>query len=141
MANYSGSLRIGAMAREAGVNIETVRFYQRKGLLPKPSRLRGETAQYTWRDVRRVKFIKAAQRLGFALDEILGLLALEDGTHCKEVRDMALLKLHDVRAKLAALKSVECALEQLIAGCCASQADQSCHLIASLQGSAEDVSS
>ena len=138
MANHLGSLRIGAMARAAGVNIETVRFYQRKGLLPKPTRSRGETACYMPRDVQRVRFIKAAQRLGFTLDEILALLALEDGRHCKEVRDMAALKLNDVRDKLAALKSVECALEQLIAGCRASQTDESCHLIGSLQGSSED---
>jgi MerR family transcriptional regulator, mercuric resistance operon regulatory protein len=136
MANYLRNLQIGAMARAAGVNIETVRFYQRKGLLPKPTRPRGEIAHYASRDVQRVRFIKAAQRLGFTLDEILGLLALEDGRHCKEVRDMAALKLNDVRDKLAALKSVECALEQLIAGCSASQADESCHLIASLQGTA-----
>ena len=136
MANYLRNLQIGAMARAAGVNIETVRFYQRKGLLPKPTRPRGEIAHYTSRDVQRVRFIKAAQRLGFTLDEILGLLALEDGRHCREVRDMAALKLSDVRDKLAALRSVECALEQLIAGCCASQTDEVCHLIASLQGSA-----
>jgi MerR family mercuric resistance operon transcriptional regulator len=141
MANYLGNLKIGAMAKAAGVNIETVRFYQRKGLLPKPTRLCGETAHYTSRDVQRVRFIKAAKRIGFTLDEILGLLALEDGSHCKEVRDMAVLKLNDVRDKLAALRSVECALEQLIAGCRAGQTDESCHLIASLQGSAQDRSS
>jgi MerR family transcriptional regulator, mercuric resistance operon regulatory protein len=137
MANHLGRLQIGAMAKAAGVNVETVRFYQRKGLLPKPTRLRGQIAHYTPRDVQRLRFIKAAQRLGFTLGEVVGLLALDDGGHCKEVRDLAVLKLDDVRQKLAALRNVECALEQLIAGCGTAQQNLSCHLIASLQAHAQ----
>jgi MerR family transcriptional regulator, mercuric resistance operon regulatory protein len=138
MANHLGRLQISAIARAAGVNVETVRFYQRKGLLPKPTRPRGEIAHYTLRDVQRLRFIKAAQRLGFTLAEVVGLLALEDGGHCREVRDLAVLKLDDVRQKLAALRNVESALEQLIAGCGTAQRNQSCHLIASLQANAQD---
>src|SRR5689334_16665262 len=117
MAKHSMNMPIGAMAKAAGVNIETVRFYQRKRLLSKPSRPHGEIARYSFKDVSRVRFVKAAQRLGFTLEEIHALLELEDGRHCNEVRDIARLKLHDVRERIAALQSMESALDQLIAGC------------------------
>lgn len=136
MAKHSLGMQIGAMARAAGVNVETVRFYQRKGLLSKPPRANGEIAHYTFKEVGRVKFVKAAQRLGFTLDEIGALLELEDGRHCTEVRDIARLKLHDVRQRIAALRSMESALKQLIAGCATTQEQGVCHLISSLQADA-----
>lgn len=146
MAKRSMNMAIGAMAKAAGVNVETVRFYQRKRLLSKPSRPHGEIARYTFKDVNRVKFVKAAQRLGFSLEEIRALLALEEGQHCSEVRDIARVKLRDVRGRLAALQSIESALERLVAGCGSTQQGGVCHLIASLQAvgdgqSAAEVSS
>ena len=79
-------LTIGAFASAADVNVETVRYYQRKGLLVEPDKACGSIRRYGSADVARVKFIKAAQRLGFSLDEITGLLALDDGAHCREAR-------------------------------------------------------
>jgi MerR family mercuric resistance operon transcriptional regulator len=82
--------------------------------------------------VARVKFVKSAQRLGFSLEEIAGLLTLEDGTHCDDARVTAEQKLGDVRAKLRDLRRIESALRQLVADCCASQGTITCPLIAAL---------
>ena len=75
------TLTIGVLAEAAGVNVETIRFYQRKGLLPEPDRPVGGIRRYGAADVARVRFIKSAQRLGFSLDDVAQLLRLEDGTH------------------------------------------------------------
>lgn len=129
------SLSIGAVADAAGVNVETIRFYQRKGLLDQPKRQRGEIRRYRLKDVDRVRFVKAAQRLGFSLEEIAALLKLDDGTHCDEARTMAEQKLGDVRSKLINLRQLEAALERLVTDCCATRGEVTCPLIASLHSS------
>ena len=134
MRTYFEDLTIGALATEAQVNVETIRFYQRKGLMREPDRPRGSVRRYGANDLGRVRFIKAAQRLGFSLDEIAQLLALEDGAHCNEAREQALHKLVDVRAKLADLHRIETALTDLVDRCCAARGNVRCPLIASLQG-------
>ena len=128
------NLTIGAFAKMAGVNVETIRFYQRKGLLPEPDRSYGRIRRYGLTDVARVRFVKSAQRLGFSLDEVAGLLTLEDGTHCEEASSLAEHKLKDVREKLADLTRMETALSQLVYACHARKGNVSCPLIASLQG-------
>ncbi len=125
-------LSIGALAAAAGVNVETIRFYQRKGLLDQPPRRHGEIRRYRPTDVARVRFVKAAQRLGFSLGEILALLRLDDGTHCEEARGMAEHKLDEVRSKLLGLRQMVLALEGLVTGCRAAQGMVTCPLIASL---------
>ena len=136
MEKHPTGMAIGTMAKTAGVNVETVRFYQRKGLISKPRLVRGEIAHYTFKDVGRVKFVKAAQRLGFTLEEVRALLELEDGKHCCEVRDIATLKLLDVRERIIALQRMESALQELIAGCQTTERVGVCHLIAALQANA-----
>ena len=128
------NLTIGGFAKAARVNVETIRFYQRKGLLPEPDKPYGSIRRYAASDVSRVQFIKAAQRLGFSLDEIADLLALEDGSHCSEARAQAERKLADVRARLADLQHLERVLADLVRRCCATSGDVRCPLIASLQG-------
>lgn len=123
---------VGVFAAAAGVNVETIRFYQRKSLLPEPTRPYGQIRRYGDADVARVKFVKSAQRLGFSLEEIAGLLQLEDGTHCDAARVMAEEKLEDLRAKLRALRRIESTLRRLVADCCAAQGTITCPLIASL---------
>ncbi len=132
MKNHLKSLPIGAFAAAAGVTVETIRFYQRKGLLPAPTRMYGQIRRYGESDVARVKFVKSAQRLGFSLEEIAGLLTLEDGTHCDDARMMAEQKLGDVRAKLRDLRRIESVLKQLVTDCGASQGTITCPLIAAL---------
>ena len=125
-------LTISKLAQEAGVNVETIRFYQLKGLLPTPDRALGSIRRYGSVDVARLKFVKAAQRLGFSLDEVGQLLKLEDGAHCSEAADMAALRLADVRAKLADLIRIESALSKLVSECHLHQGEVSCPLIAAL---------
>ena len=80
------NLSIGAFAEASGVGVETVRFYQRKGLLSKPQRLGGSIRRYGESDLGRMRFIKNAQRLGFSLDEVANLLVLDGKTDCPQVR-------------------------------------------------------
>ncbi|MDX1465167.1 MAG: Hg(II)-responsive transcriptional regulator [Halomonas sp.] len=133
MPAASDTLTIGAFARTAGVNVETIRFYQHKGLLRTPERPPGSIRRYDSGDVARVTFVKAAQRLGFSLDEIRQLLALEDGAHCCEVAELASQRLDDVRARLADLARIEAALSRLVDECHAHRGEVSCPLIAALQ--------
>ncbi|MBI3284105.1 MAG: Hg(II)-responsive transcriptional regulator [Burkholderiales bacterium] len=128
------NLTIGAFARAAGVNVETIRFYQRKGLLPEPAKPFGSIRRYNEVDVTRVRFVKSAQRLGFSLDEIAELLRLDDGAHCDEASHLAEHKLQDVREKLADLARMEAVLSELVCACHARKGNVSCPLIASLQG-------
>lgn len=137
MESNLGSLTIGAFAKAAGVNVESIRFYQRKGLLPEPDKPYGSIRRYGEADVARVKFVKSAQRLGFSLDEVAELLRLDDGTHCEEARVYAEQKLKDVRGKLADLQRIESVLMQVVHDCCASQGTVSCPLIISLHGNKE----
>lgn len=137
MENTVESLTIGAFAKAAGVNVETIRFYQRKGLLPEPDKPYGSIRRYAEADVARVKFVKSAQRLGFSLDEVAGLLMLDDGTHCDEARVLAEHKLKDVREKLADLHRIESVLARLVHDCCTNQGTVSCPMIVSLHGNKE----
>jgi MerR family mercuric resistance operon transcriptional regulator len=124
---------IGALAETAGVNVETIRFYQRKGLMPEPEKPYGGIRRYGAADLARVRFIKSAQRLGFSLDEIGELLKLEDGARCSEARQLAERKLVDVRRKLGDLQRIESVLAELVARCSALRGRVNCPLIASLQ--------
>lgn len=132
------NLTIGVFARAAGVNVETIRFYQRKGLLPEPDKPYGSIRRYGEADVTRVRFVKSAQRLGFSLGEIAELLRLDDGTHCDEASHLAEHKLQDVRKKMTDLARMETVLSELVCACHARKGNVSCPLIVSLQG--EDVS-
>ncbi len=134
MTDRTPELTIGALARQAGVHVETIRFYQRKGLLPEPAKPHGGIRRYGGAEVARVRFVKSAQRLGFSLDEVMGLLTLQDGTDCDAARRLAEHKLADVRAKLAELRRIEAALAALVRDCCAAQGRVSCPVIAALQG-------
>ena len=124
---------IGALAEAAGVNVETIRFYQRKGLMPEPEKPYGSIRRYGAAELARVRFIKSAQRLGFSLEEVGELLKLEDGARCSEARQLAEQKLVDVRQKLSDLQRIESVLAGLVARCSAVRGRVSCPLIASLQ--------
>ena len=133
MDQKAGKFSIGSFASSAGVNVETIRFYQRKGLLPMPRKPGGSVHRYGDADVARVRFIKSAQRLGFSLGEVAQLLELEDGTHCRDARVLAQQKLVDIREKLADLHRIESALSSLVQDCCERREAEPCPLIVSLQ--------
>jgi MerR family mercuric resistance operon transcriptional regulator len=134
MQNIFENLTIGAFASAAGVNVETIRFYQRKGLLLAPDKPYGSIRRYNAADVTRVRFVKSAQRLGFSLDEIAELLRLDDDAHCDEASQLAERKLQDVREKMNNLARMEAVLSELVRACHARKGNVSCPLIASLQG-------
>lgn len=124
---------IGAFAAAADVNVETIRFYQRRGLLGAPARPFGRIRRYGADDVARVRFIKTAQGLGFSLDEIAALLRLDDGAHCDEARAAAEEKLAGVRSKLADLRRIEVVLDKLVEKCRAATGNIQCPLIDALR--------
>lgn len=132
MSETQAGLTIGALARAAGVNVETIRFYQRRGLLPEPERAYGAIRRYGRGEANRIRFIKSAQRLGFSLDEVAGLLRLEDGAHCEEARLLAEARLADVRVRLTALARMEAALAGLVGSCRERKETVCCPLIAAL---------
>ncbi|WP_373510927.1 Hg(II)-responsive transcriptional regulator [Thiocapsa sp.] len=136
MKNTCDQLTIGALAKAAEVNVETIRFYQRTGLLSEPERPLGGIRRYGGADVARVRFVKAAKRLGFSLDEIAQLLTLDDGTRCEQARTLGQSKLADVRARISDLRRIEVALAELL-HCCESTPEQvCCPLIDALNGPA-----
>lgn len=130
------SYTISALAHDANVTIETIRFYQRKGLLLTPPKPLGGIRRYDHGALARLRFIRAAQRLGFTLDEVAQLLKLEDGMHCDEARQIAEQRLSDISQRIADLQCMASTLAEVIV-CCESPAkDIRCPLINSLQLSA-----
>jgi Hg(II)-responsive transcriptional regulator len=127
-------LTIGELARRAGVGVETVRFYERRGLVGKPPRPATGFRTYQDEAVARIRFIRRAQALGFTLKEIAALLALRvtPGTDCAAVRTRAASKLADVERRLAELAEIRAALEKLVATCPGSGAVTSCTILEAL---------
>lgn len=140
MADALANLTIGRLAAETGVGIEAIRYYQRQGLLPEPQRTDGRIRRYGSREIERLRFIKAAQKIGFSLDEIGSLLQLDDGSGCAQARTLASHKLEEVRARLDSLNWLERVLSELISRCETSRGRVACPLIAAL-GSVEGPSS
>jgi len=132
MSDKAKSLTIGGLARAANVNVETIRYYQRRGLLSEPKRPLGGIRRYGSADIDRLTFVKTAQQLGFSLDEVGDLLRLEDGTHCQEASALAEHKLKDVREKIERLVKIEKALSDMVSQCHARPDSIACPLIASL---------
>lgn len=132
MMPEADTLTIAGLAAAAGVGVETIRFYQRRGLLREPARPPRGVRRYGAADVARVRFVKAAQRLGFSLDEVAQLLRLDDGAGCALARQIAEQRLADVRRRLVDLRRIEAALASLVARCSGARGRVACPLIASL---------
>ncbi len=133
------ALTIGTVARRAGIGVETVRFYERRGLLRRPARPGTGFRTYPEESVARLQFIRQAQVLGFTLKEIGDLLALRvaPGTDCAAVRTRAAAKLADVEGRLAELGRIRRALAKLVAACPGSGAVTTCTILGSLAEAAE----
>ena len=110
---------IGQMSRETGVNIETIRYYERIGLMPEPDRTAGGNRQYNHDQLKRLYFIRRARGLGFSLEEIRGLFEMVDHKDfsCGEVHDLTVNHLASVQDKIANLKKLEKALSAMVAEC------------------------
>ena len=126
------AIQIGELSRRTGCNIETIRYYERIGLMPAPPR-RGRYRSYDGEDVGRLGFVRRARELGFTLDKVRALLGLAAGgaTSCAEVRDLAASHLRDVRARITDLKRMERVLADSVQACDAGQ-DPGCPLIHAL---------
>jgi Hg(II)-responsive transcriptional regulator len=125
---------IAAAAQQAGVNVQTIRYYERRGLLPRPARRASSTyRQYSLDTIRIVRFIKRAQDLGFTLDEIDELLELrgEPRRDRSRVRALAERKLRQVGSKIAELQAMQHALAHLVR-CCAAGTTLECPIIDAL---------
>jgi MerR family mercuric resistance operon transcriptional regulator len=113
------TLSIGEVARQVGVGVETVRFYERQGLLEKPPRKESGYRQYPPEAVSRIRFIKKAKEVGFSLKEIKELLSLrlDSAATCEDVRSRAEAKISDIEQKIQALQKMKQALTDLTAVC------------------------
>jgi MerR family transcriptional regulator, copper efflux regulator len=113
------TLTIGQLARAAGVGVQTVRYYERRGLIPEPPRSASGYRKYPSSDVARLGFIRRAQGLGFTLREIEELLSLRSapGTSPAEVRERVQVKIVDVEARMAELERIRDALTQMAEAC------------------------
>lgn len=130
---------IGYLAKATNVHVETIRYYQRRGLVGEPSKPPGGIRRYDEADAGRLRFIKQAQALGFSLNEIADLLALEDGRHCREAERLGAEKLAVVRERIAQLRSVEKALTKMVGQCRSNTGKVYCPLIASLKRDAKSA--
>lgn len=126
------SLTIGQIATEAGVHVETVRYYQRIGLIAEPPRPTGGVRRYDLVVIQRLRFVKRAQELGFSLDEVRQLLTLDDGQSCGETRQLAEHKLAVIEHRLSDLTRMRKTLKSLVAECESGKRPRSCPIIASL---------
>lgn len=122
-------LSIGGLAGEAGVNVETIRYYQRLGLLVIPPKPLGGQRRYSPDQVRRVRFIKRAQALGFTLAEVGELLTLDAALSCTETRALADRKRRLIEQKMADLEAMHTLLSDLVKQCDRSRGDSPCPII------------
>lgn len=127
-------MTIGQVAKQTGIGVETIRFYEKSGLLEEPPRTGSGYRQYPAGTVVRIRFIRRAKELGFTLREIKELLnlKLDPATTCEDVRLIAEEKLQKVQAKVWSLQGIEKALEALIGQCSAGGPDGQCPILEAL---------
>ncbi len=131
---------IGQLAKRTRVNIETIRYYERRGLLPEPPRRESGYRQYSHDAVARLEFIRHGKELGFSLTEIAELLALrvDPDTSCADVRTRAEAKIADVRERIQSLSRIEEALTRLAAQCRGRGPTSDCPILDALNGESLD---
>ena len=127
------TMTIGQLAAAAGVNVETVRYYQRRELLAVPRRAAGSIGRYPQAALTRLQFIKRSQALGFSLDDVQVLLSLDDGRACSSARGLGERKLVQVRERIQTLRALERALQDLVRQCSTARRTVSCPLIEALR--------
>jgi len=113
------TIPIGGLSDQTGVNIETIRFYEREGILPAATRTEAGRRIYDESDVRRLNFIHKCRGLGFSLKEVISLMSLVDtgGYTCKQVHDLTLLHAKEVHDKISSLKKMEAVLLSMADQC------------------------
>lgn len=129
-----GQLTIGNLAKHAEVNVETIRYYERLGLLPKPPRTQSGYRLFPEDAVLRILFIQRAQDLGFSLKEIRSLLGLRlhPGARCADVRERAQTKIAEIDQKMRSLQAMRTALVRLVGACSGRGPVSECPILESL---------
>lgn len=129
------AMTIGEVSQAAGTVPDTVRFYERSGLLPRPPRSRSGYRQYSPDALRRLCFIRQAKALGFSLDEIRELMALRvtPGKRCADVKVRAALKLQEVEQRIEALSRMRDTLQRLVAACGEQVSIDACPIVSALE--------
>lgn len=125
----SVDLTIGKLAEAAGVNVETIRYYQRRGLLDEPHKPPGGHRRYSAEQAKRLRFIKRAQALGFTLGEVGMLLTLDSAFGCSDTRLLVTRKLELIERKMADLTAMHQALVQLVSQCDVGESTKPCPII------------
>jgi len=131
---YASPMKIGEMAKQAQVSVDTVRFYEQRGLLPQAARSHSGYRQYSPDDAKRLRFIVHAKELGFTLEEIKQLLALRaDGSDCARVKSVAEEKACEITSRIEKLSSMREVLLDLASQCDQGDADEACPILKSLE--------
>lgn len=128
-------LNIGEVAAQAGVNRQTLRYYERRGILAEPERTAAGYRKYPSETVRVIRFIKRAQDLGFTLTEVEDLLAIRDTRSRVRARELASAKLESIDAKVRDLLRMKAALETLVTDCGCNGSTTHCPILGALDGS------
>ena len=130
------ALTIGQLAEQAGIGVETIRFYEREGLIPDPPRRASGYRTYGPDSVNRLRFITNAKELGFSLKEINDLLSLRvgNGVSCADLRERAQQKLSDIHAKIQSLNRMKRGLERLATACRGRGPTSDCPILEALDG-------
>jgi MerR family mercuric resistance operon transcriptional regulator len=134
-------LTIGRVAAAAGINVETIRYYQRRGLLEEPNKPLGGYRNYPTEMVKRIRFIKRAQALGFTLEDVAGLLQLNNTDACATIRELATQKVALIEQKLSQLEAMRDALTKLLRQCNKNLKSSTCPIIEILQRDFESQAS
>jgi DNA-binding transcriptional MerR regulator len=134
-------MRSSEVAFQAGVNVQTLRYYERRGILPEPRRSDSGYRSYDAQAVRTVRFVKSAQQLGFTLEEIDSLLELAAGgpRNCSAGKELATEKIGDLEAKIARLSIMRDSLRQLLATCDRSPNKRECPLLDAIQDTGQSA--
>lgn len=127
-------LTTGQLAKKANVNVETIRYYERRGLIPEPLRSESGYRRYSQDSIARIQFIKRAKELGFSLKEVSELLSLrvDPNTNCADVKRMAEVKITDIKEKIHALQRIKEALTKLRESCKGSGPASKCPILEAL---------
>jgi Hg(II)-responsive transcriptional regulator len=133
-------MRTSQVAEQAGVNVQTLRYYERRGLLPEPPRGESGYRMYGPDAVHRVRFIKRAQELGFGLSEAESLLTLAAGgpENCEAARELAEAKVAELDRRVADLLAIRDSLQRLVATCVRPRAERECPLLHSIEEAADE---
>lgn len=141
MKTTKAGLLIGDVAAKAGVNVQTLRYYEKRGILGRPQRTRSGYRTYPAETVRIIRFIKRAQELGFSLEEIEGLLRLRTmkGVDKRNVRDLAASKVREVQTKIRQLEAMAAALDQLVNTCTCELGVVPCPILEALEDPGDEA--